>query len=361
MSRSKSNSPKSAYKAALSKRLPPYVSLHNFSTSSSTKFGSDYFSLTNPTPSMRTSTPHVAPHDCINSSIKRSAYLRPFRRRSHTIGTPQSIGFPLNSGRHKSIRDYSPACSDQSSLLTRSFSDGESLSGLSCLDQESPITNKILISSTSALTLPHSSVRPPIDCSIESYDDLLSSSTFRSCDMPVVPKNKALPVAVTHDQGTSVATTIEMNVPGISSKSSDLESDCATSELIKLNDPRRIDAMSTDAEQPTNLHALNPSCSCSIQSLNVLHNQRIMIRSLLRFAVQVFIPLSICGFGNMAAGILLDRVQQLRVFDVLSELYIAIPCLMGLKGNLEMTMVSRLSTAVSLLIFFISNQILSAY
>lgn len=35
------------------------------------------------------------------------------------------------------------------------------------------------------------------------------------------------------------------------------------------------------------------------------------------------------------------------LFEEVSELYIVVPALLGLKGNLEMTLASRLSTAVS--------------
>jgi len=40
-------------------------------------------------------------------------------------------------------------------------------------------------------------------------------------------------------------------------------------------------------------------------------------------------------------------VQHWPLFDEVSELYIVVPALLGLKGNLEMTLASRLSTAVS--------------
>ena len=37
------------------------------------------------------------------------------------------------------------------------------------------------------------------------------------------------------------------------------------------------------------------------------------------------------------------------MFLEVSELYILVPALLGLKGNLEMTLASRLSTAVSII------------
>lgn len=39
--------------------------------------------------------------------------------------------------------------------------------------------------------------------------------------------------------------------------------------------------------------------------------------------------------------------QHWEVFNEISEVFILVPALVGLKGNLEMTLASRLSTAVS--------------
>lgn len=79
--------------------------------------------------------------------------------------------------------------------------------------------------------------------------------------------------------------------------------------------------------------------------------------SLTSFTVQVLTPFLICGFGNLGAGQLLDVVQHWPVFLTVTELYVLVPSLMGLKGNLEMTMASRLSTSVSsgLILNFQSN------
>lgn len=61
-------------------------------------------------------------------------------------------------------------------------------------------------------------------------------------------------------------------------------------------------------------------------------------------AVQMFIPFLLAGFGMVAASLLLDTVQHWPVFLQVSEVYILVPALLGLKGNLEMTLASRLST-----------------
>lgn len=41
-------------------------------------------------------------------------------------------------------------------------------------------------------------------------------------------------------------------------------------------------------------------------------------------------------------------LQHWKVFSEVNEVFILVPALLGLKGNLEMTLASRLSTAVSL-------------
>ncbi|XP_013189704.2 solute carrier family 41 member 1 isoform X1 [Amyelois transitella] len=60
--------------------------------------------------------------------------------------------------------------------------------------------------------------------------------------------------------------------------------------------------------------------------------------------VQMFISFLVAGFGMVAASLLLDFVQHWPVFKEVSEVYILVPALLGLKGNLEMTLASRLST-----------------
>lgn len=53
------------------------------------------------------------------------------------------------------------------------------------------------------------------------------------------------------------------------------------------------------------------------------------------------------GLGMTATGILLDKVADWAVFKEIPVLFILVPPLLGLKGNLEMTLASRLSTAAN--------------
>ncbi|XP_051890763.1 solute carrier family 41 member 1-like [Pristis pectinata] len=64
--------------------------------------------------------------------------------------------------------------------------------------------------------------------------------------------------------------------------------------------------------------------------------------------LQVVFPFLLAGFGTVAAGMVLDIVQHWNVFKEVTEVFILVPALLGLKGNLEMTLASRLSTAANI-------------
>lgn len=63
--------------------------------------------------------------------------------------------------------------------------------------------------------------------------------------------------------------------------------------------------------------------------------------------IQVLLPYLVSGLGMVAAGLVMDVVQHWDVFKEISEAFILVPALVGLKGNLEMTLASRLSTAAN--------------
>lgn len=60
--------------------------------------------------------------------------------------------------------------------------------------------------------------------------------------------------------------------------------------------------------------------------------------------LQIIVPFFIAGFGTCFAGIILDHVQYWEVFSKVEELFLLLPALLGLKGNLQMTLASRFST-----------------
>uniref|UniRef100_A0A8C4Z063 Solute carrier family 41 member n=1 Tax=Gadus morhua TaxID=8049 RepID=A0A8C4Z063_GADMO len=66
-----------------------------------------------------------------------------------------------------------------------------------------------------------------------------------------------------------------------------------------------------------------------------------------RIAAQVLVPYLVSGLGMVSAGIVMDLIQHWEVFQVISEIFILVPALVGLKGNLEMTLAARLSTAAN--------------
>uniref|UniRef100_A0A8D0B071 Solute carrier family 41 member n=1 Tax=Salvator merianae TaxID=96440 RepID=A0A8D0B071_SALMN len=69
--------------------------------------------------------------------------------------------------------------------------------------------------------------------------------------------------------------------------------------------------------------------------------------SAIAMGLQVVLPYMLAGMGMVLAGMVLDYVQHWKVFKTITEIFILIPALVGLKGNLEMTLASRLSTAAN--------------
>lgn len=77
-------------------------------------------------------------------------------------------------------------------------------------------------------------------------------------------------------------------------------------------------------------------------------NQKLPKESSGVMALQILVPFLLAGFGTVSAGMVLDVVQHWEVFKKVTEVFILVPALLGLKGNLEMTLASRLSTAVNI-------------
>ncbi|XP_065283248.1 solute carrier family 41 member 1-like isoform X3 [Dermacentor albipictus] len=66
---------------------------------------------------------------------------------------------------------------------------------------------------------------------------------------------------------------------------------------------------------------------------------------------QVFLPFLLAGMGSVAASLLLDHVKGWPVYVAYRELFVLVPPLLGLNGNLEMTLVARMSTQIHTAIF----------
>uniref|UniRef100_A0A8D2D914 Solute carrier family 41 member n=1 Tax=Sciurus vulgaris TaxID=55149 RepID=A0A8D2D914_SCIVU len=67
----------------------------------------------------------------------------------------------------------------------------------------------------------------------------------------------------------------------------------------------------------------------------------------LTIGLQVTVPFILAGLGLSWAGVLLNYFQRWPVFVEVRDLLTLVPPLVGLKGNLEMTLASRLSTAAN--------------
>ncbi|KAL1481769.1 hypothetical protein MTO96_034225, partial [Rhipicephalus appendiculatus] len=76
--------------------------------------------------------------------------------------------------------------------------------------------------------------------------------------------------------------------------------------------------------------------------------ERTMNAQLTSTAIQVFVPFILAGFGSTLAGILLDVVKDWPVYVIVHQIFVLIPPLLGLNGNLEQTLVARLSTQANL-------------
>jgi cation transporter-like permease len=59
---------------------------------------------------------------------------------------------------------------------------------------------------------------------------------------------------------------------------------------------------------------------------------------------QMIIPFLFAGFGEVAAGIVLNNVQNWPAYEAVPQFLIMLPAICGLIGNIETTLSSRLST-----------------
>lgn len=64
--------------------------------------------------------------------------------------------------------------------------------------------------------------------------------------------------------------------------------------------------------------------------------------------MQVAVPFFIAGCGTIGAGLVLGTVRDWEVFQTISAIFVLVPSLSGLKGNLDMCLASRLSTQANL-------------
>ncbi|XP_056649191.1 solute carrier family 41 member 1-like isoform X2 [Diorhabda sublineata] len=89
---------------------------------------------------------------------------------------------------------------------------------------------------------------------------------------------------------------------------------------------------------------------CRKQSLKEVEQQETIFKSEKWYSIlaQVSIPFFIAGIGTIGAGTVLATVTTYKVFADIRALYVLVPALLGLKGNLDMCLSSRLSTHANL-------------
>uniref|UniRef100_A0A1I7XJ36 MgtE domain-containing protein n=1 Tax=Heterorhabditis bacteriophora TaxID=37862 RepID=A0A1I7XJ36_HETBA len=66
------------------------------------------------------------------------------------------------------------------------------------------------------------------------------------------------------------------------------------------------------------------------------------------FFLETIVPFLFAGLGLIFAGLLLENAERWSFFTELPDAVTLVPTLVGLKGNLEMTLASRLSTLANL-------------
>ncbi|MFH4981107.1 hypothetical protein AB6A40_007816 [Gnathostoma spinigerum] len=95
-------------------------------------------------------------------------------------------------------------------------------------------------------------------------------------------------------------------------------------------------------------HGMSAEISKNDSSNSFTPESDIHVESSYILLFQVIFPFFISGFGMVLAGLVLDRVQHWDLFIQVPETFILVPALLGLKGNLEMTLASRLSTVANM-------------
>lgn len=64
--------------------------------------------------------------------------------------------------------------------------------------------------------------------------------------------------------------------------------------------------------------------------------------------LQILVPFALASFGNVTAGVILGNVEHWTVFQNMNALFVLVPVLCGLKGNLDMCLASRICTQSNL-------------
>ncbi|XP_028042536.1 solute carrier family 41 member 1-like [Bombyx mandarina] len=127
-------------------------------------------------------------------------------------------------------------------------------------------------------------------------------------------------------------------------------------EIKKIAKMERADSLKTIYEQlETNesqkcIYKLAKQCYRSTRiplDVGLLKKQK-KEEKLWTTLMQVAVPFFIAGCGTIGAGLVLGKVRDWDVFINISAIFVLVPSLSGLKGNLDMCLASRLSTQANL-------------
>lgn len=64
--------------------------------------------------------------------------------------------------------------------------------------------------------------------------------------------------------------------------------------------------------------------------------------------IQIAVPFALASLGNVSAGVILGNVEHWTVFQNMNALFVLVPVLCGLKGNLDMCLACRICTQSNL-------------
>ncbi|XP_077452827.1 solute carrier family 41 member 2 isoform X2 [Stigmatopora argus] len=124
-----------------------------------------------------------------------------------------------------------------------------------------------------------------------------------------------------------------------------------TSRVNHLIPKWSISPLSLNNEEGTETDPLLPKDGCGFRRTSGEEKRspgaEVPPETLRSLVLQILLPFVLAGLGTVFAGLLLDVVQSWDVFQEVTELLILLPAVLGMKGNLEMTLASRLSTAVN--------------
>lgn len=103
--------------------------------------------------------------------------------------------------------------------------------------------------------------------------------------------------------------------------------------------------LESQQHQKRNRHTRSGSTSSFIHFRGPQQKEEVSINtSVNKLASQALPSLLICVIGLIVAGWMMDIYQHWEVFEKVSELFILVPVLLNLKGNLEMNLAARFST-----------------